>query len=153
MLPYLQKLFAYDHWANREVLASLRAADPPALALKLLGHIVGTEWLYLSRLRGTRSPMAVWPELTREQCSVNLDQLQRLWQDMLHELTPGRLSTRVSYVNSKGERWENTFEDMLVHVVLHSAYHRGQLALDLRTAGRTPPYTDFIHCVRQGLID
>jgi uncharacterized damage-inducible protein DinB len=32
--------------------------------------------------------------------------------------------------------------------VLSSAYHRGQIAADLRTAGFTPAYTDFIHAVR-----
>jgi uncharacterized damage-inducible protein DinB len=41
----------------------------------------------------------------------------------------------------------------LTHVLLHSAYHRGQIASQMRGNGQTPAYTDFIHAVRQGLID
>lgn len=40
----------------------------------------------------------------------------------------------------------------LTHVAMHSAYHRGQIAGELREPGNTPPYTDFIHPVRQGLV-
>jgi uncharacterized damage-inducible protein DinB len=35
---------------------------------------------------------------------------------------------------------------------MHSAYHRGQIAADMRAAGFAPPYTDFIHAVRQGFV-
>jgi uncharacterized damage-inducible protein DinB len=41
---------------------------------------------------------------------------------------------------------------VLTHVVMHSAYHRGQIATHMRASGQTPAYTDFIHGVRQGLI-
>jgi uncharacterized damage-inducible protein DinB len=35
---------------------------------------------------------------------------------------------------------------------MHSAYHRGQIASQMRASGKTPAYTDFIHGVRQGLV-
>jgi uncharacterized damage-inducible protein DinB len=41
---------------------------------------------------------------------------------------------------------------VLTHVVLHGAYHRGQIAADLRAAGLEPPYTDFIEAARRGEI-
>jgi uncharacterized damage-inducible protein DinB len=44
-------------------------------------------------------------------------------------------------------------EDILTHVLLHSAYHRGQIASQTRAAGGTPAYTDFIHAVRQGFVE
>ena len=62
-------------------------------------------------------------------------------------------SSQITYKNSKGEAWTSAVEDILVHVTTHSAYHRGQIAADLRAAGIQPPYTDYIHAVRQGLID
>ena len=43
-------------------------------------------------------------------------------------------------------------EDVLLHVVMHSVYHRGQAAADVRANGGTPAYTDFIHAVRTGRI-
>ena len=42
--------------------------------------------------------------------------------------------------------------DVLTHVVTDSAYHRGQVASELRAGGFEPAYTDFIHAVRQGLL-
>lgn len=39
---------------------------------------------------------------------------------------------------------------VLTHVLLHSAYHRGQVALGMRSAGLQPAYADFIYDVRQG---
>jgi len=38
-------------------------------------------------------------------------------------------------------------------VVMHSAYHRGQIASSLRAAGLAPAYTDFIHGIRQGFVE
>ena len=63
------------------------------------------------------------------------------------------LSHPVSYRNSKGENWTNRKDDILLHVIMHSAYHRGQIATDMRAAGFTPASTDFIHGVRQGLVE
>jgi len=62
------------------------------------------------------------------------------------------LSSTISYKNTKGEGWTSVIEDVLLHVTTHSAYHRGQIALNLRAAGLQPAYTDYIHGVRQGLV-
>jgi uncharacterized damage-inducible protein DinB len=39
-----------------------------------------------------------------------------------------------------------------MHVVLHGGYHRGQIASELRAAGFTPAYTDYVEAVRRNLI-
>ncbi len=64
----------------------------------------------------------------------------------------GSLDQSVSYTNSQGEAWSSTVEEILTHITVHSAYHRGQIASDLRAAGMTPAYTDYIHAVRRGLV-
>jgi len=96
--------------------------------------------------------VAVWPQMTLAQAEAQLTELAQLWQSYLDGLTPAQLSQTITYRNSKGEPWESRIEDVLMHVVMHSAYHRGQIASELRAAGQTPAYTDFIHPVRQGLI-
>jgi len=62
------------------------------------------------------------------------------------------LAEAVDYKNSKGEPWRNRVEDVLTHVIMHSAYHRGQIAMEMRAAGMEPAYTDFIHAVRQEIV-
>ena len=62
------------------------------------------------------------------------------------------MSRQISYVNSKGESWSSQVDDVLLHVITHSAYHRGQIASDMRAAGLTPAYTDFIYAIRQEIV-
>lgn len=96
--------------------------------------------------------MPVWPDLSVQDCELRIRELSRRILDVIPS-TVDSLSRKVSYTNSKGEAWTSTVEDILTHVVIHSAYHRGQIASDLRTAGQKPAYTDYIHAVRQGLIE
>jgi uncharacterized damage-inducible protein DinB len=153
-LNYVRKLFAYDDWANREALNSLKTAakpgKPPARSLKLMGHIIGVEWLWYSRLLLRKEKvMAVWPELSLEVSEKQLVLLTSTWRDYLGGLTPEKLAETVDYVNSKKESWKNSVGDVLMHVILHSSYHRGQIASDVRSSGHQPAYTDFIEAVRK----
>ena len=147
-----ERLFFYEHWANREALASLRAAgDPPEKARKILGHLVGTGRLWLSRIEGTEKS-AVWPDLSLDECASGLEDLAARWNALLHGAGAGNFSRTATYTNSKGEQWSSGVADILTHVVLHSAYHRGQIATVMREAGFEPAYTDFIEAARRGRI-
>jgi uncharacterized damage-inducible protein DinB len=154
MIAYLHRLFSYDDWANREVLTTLRALkDSPPRSVKLLSHIISAERLWLERLRQQNQTYPVWPEFRLETCGVEIKNLREFWKDYLDHIGEHELSSSVTYKNTKGEDWTNLRQDILMHVIMHSAYHRGQIASDLRSAGHTPPYTDFIHGVRQGLVE
>ena len=142
------KLFAYDDWANREEVSHLRSfAAPPAKAIKILAHIVGTEWLWLGRLRRESKPAMVWPDLTLDQVSEQIDRLRDEWPKEFEK------KDVVEYVNSKGEKWSSRADDILMHVILHGGYHRGQIATIVRQSGNEPAYTDYIHCVRSGFVE
>ena len=153
LLDHHTRMFAYDRWANAEVIAALRNSDPPPpRSLRFMAHLLAAERLWLGRLQRDPTPVAVWPDLTLAQCEARQDEMARLWPEYLGALRESSLGERVEYVNSKGEPWRSAVGDILTHVVTHSAYHRGQIATDMRAAGATPPYTDFIHAVRKGLV-
>ena len=153
IVDYLHRLFAYDDWANREVLSSLRTApNPPPQSLKLTAHILSAEGLWLARLKQQKPALSVWPELALAQCKAEADVLGASWRSYLEECREAGLSHQIRYVNSKGETWSSQVDDVLLHVITHSAYHRGQIASDMRAAGLTPAYTDFIHAIRQDLV-
>lgn len=154
MLQGLAKLLRYDVWANGETLASMTATgQPPGGTLRLLAHIIGAELLWINRLRGEAASIAVWPDLNTEQCAAYLAELPVMWDDYLAGLTPDNLHHAVVYTNSQGERWKSSVEDILFHVVAHSAYHRGQIAAETRRAGTEPAYTDYIHATRSGAVE
>jgi uncharacterized damage-inducible protein DinB len=95
--------------------------------------------------------LAVWPELGIDACREEVAALARLWPEFL-DAHRNSLDDTVSYTNTKGEAWTNTVEEILTHVTIHSAYHRGQIASDVRGAGMTPALTDYSHAVRQGFV-
>ena len=148
-----KKLFAYESWANHEAAESLlRAANLPASALRIMTHIIGASWLWYSRVVSQPSPLPVWPELPPEDLHASIDAVQRSWETLIASLTPEHLNKRIEYVNSKGEPWTSTVEEILTHLFMHSAYHRGQIALLLRMDNHEPAYTDYIHAARKKLI-
>jgi uncharacterized damage-inducible protein DinB len=153
LIEHFTRLFAYDAWANQEVLAGLHTAVAPVpRALQLMAHIFAAERLWLARLEQKPQTLPVWPELTIEECDRQAAELPALWKSYLSNRSESDLAEVVTYRNSKGEPWSSRKDDILMHLITHSAYHRGQVALTIRAAGSTPAYTDFIHSIRQGLV-
>ena len=153
LADYLRRQFAYDEWANREVLAAIRAAGlENDRSLQLMAHILAAEQVWLERLKQVPQSVPVWPKPDLAQCEAQAAELGGQWLEFLDLITAGDVSQSISYKNTKGEAWTSTIVDVLTHVVLHSAYHRGQIATHMRSLGQTPAFTDFIHGVRQGLI-
>jgi uncharacterized damage-inducible protein DinB len=154
LLEHLRRQFAYDAWANREVLTTLSASPHPAARpVQLLAHILSAERLWLERIRNQPQSLPVWPDFSLEECEAQIGEVAQLWRDFLRQLSDAGLTQKVTYKNTKGEAWTSTVEDIITHVVLHSAYHRGQIASQVRAGGEQPAYTDFIHAARQGLIE
>ena len=158
LIAHLTRLFAYDAWANREVLSGLRSlATPQPRPLRLMAHVFASQRLWMARLEPNSSvqdpkTLPVWPDLTMEQCDTQAAGLEALWKNYLAVRTEADLAETASYQNTKGEPWTSRKDDILMHLITHSAYHRGQAAAAVRAAGFTPAYTDFIHCIRQGFV-
>ena len=151
---YFQRLFRYDRWANREVLMALRTAkEPPAQVLRWLAHLAGAGHTWLARVNAKTPPLAIWPELTVEQCDHFLTLLGDGWLGYLDALAPSELSLSVAYSNSRGEEFSTTIADILTQVLTHGSYHRGQIAAAMRACGETPASTDFIIAVRKGVLE
>jgi uncharacterized damage-inducible protein DinB len=152
-LGWFRRLFEYDGWANAAALVSLREGPAPPKAERWMAHIVASERIWMARLRQEPSSLPVWPDLDPEACAGEITELQGEWERCLESLTDEDLEDGVAYRNSLGQFWTSTVGDILTHVVLHSSYHRGQIAAAVREAGGPPAYTDFIHAVRSGLIE
>lgn len=152
LLEHFRRSFAYDEWANREVLASQRKGGTPR-SLELMSHIVSAERLWLARILRETQPFPVWPQFTLEQCEAEAARASELWREYLKQLSEAELAQAVTYTNTIGESYSSRLEDILTHVIMHSAYHRGQIASDTRASGAVPAYTDFIHAIRHGLVE
>ena len=137
-------------WADERALGALRAAVPapdPA-ALELYAHILGAEHVWLARLEGRLPSVAVWPTLTLDECERLGRETHAGYDAYLASLAPDDLTRGTTYRNSAGVEFTTPAEDILLHVALHGAYHRGQVARAVRLSGATPAPTDYIAFVR-----
>lgn len=148
-VEYFTKLFDHMEWADRRALASLRAmANPPSTAVELLAHILGAERVWLSRIEGVQSSLAVWPQLTLGEAERALGENADGYRGLLEKLSSAGLQQPITYKTSAGDQFTSTVEDMLTQVVTHGSYHRGQIAAQVRAAGGTPNPTDYIAYIR-----
>lgn len=136
-------------WADERVLQSLRAAHSVLKKdLDLYGHILGSEHNWLSRIQGSVPKLAIWPALTLDECEKVAKENAAAFNALVATLTPELLQKPITYRNSAGDQYTSTLEDILTHLSLHGAYHRGQIAASVRAAGDTPNPTDYIAFAR-----
>jgi uncharacterized damage-inducible protein DinB len=150
LADYMRRPFAYNTWANGEVLKTLRGNGGSERSQQLMAHILAAERVWLERLLRVPQSVAVWPDPDLARSEMENSNLGRQWSEFLDNTKD--FDESIAYKNTKGESWTSTVVDVLTHVLMHSAYHRGQIASHMREIGQMPAYTDFIHGVRQGLV-
>lgn len=143
-----------DHmaWADDRVLEALGAAPDIPQARALLAHVITAERIWLTRLEGKSSVgIDVWPDLSLDACRRASLEVRKGYADWMERRSAeGALETsRVVYRNQSGREFTNAVADVLDHVFLHGAYHRGQIARAMREAGVPPVNTDFITFARE----
>ncbi|HMB91764.1 MAG TPA: DinB family protein [Rhodothermales bacterium] len=148
---YVQRMLAYDHWANLRILASLSGLpqltheSPPS---KLFSHIIAAEEVWLARVLGRPyQGMSFWPTLDPTSWSERLDNIHEQWKTFV-DASSTNLDASYSYHNSKGQPYETSLKDILTHLTIHGQHHRAQIAVHLRALGQVPPATDFIYFTR-----
>ena len=116
-LATLRRLFLYDAWANRGALRSIRAAAaPPPRAVAILAHLVAAGRLWLDRLLGVPSSVAVWPDLTPDQIETALRDLEETWAAYLSRLEERDLGRVIGYTNSKGQRFNIVLQSRVLEL-------------------------------------
>jgi uncharacterized damage-inducible protein DinB len=149
MRDHFIKVFNHLQWADARVLESLRAAHSVSKrGQDLYAHILGSEHVWLSRINSTAAKLPVWPTLTLDEAEQLAAENAAAYQRLASELNSKNTGRAITYRNSAGEEYTSTLEDILTHVALHGAYHRGQIAASVRAAGDTPIPTDYIAFAR-----
>lgn len=149
MSEILPRLFEHLKWADERVHASLvDAANPPPQTLDLFAHIVAAEHVWLSRIRGEKAEVPVWPKFSLAQCAELGARNANEFLALVESVDETALDDGITYRNSAGAEFTTSLRDILIHVALHGTYHRGQIAAAVRAGGDTPASTDYIALVR-----
>ncbi len=160
MDSHLIKLCKYNFWANDRICTWIKKADLkvdeelkssfPSIR-KTLYHLWDAQFIWLARLNG-ESPNT-WPS---HSFKGNLDEaIGGLQQNTLalatyiELLDENEYQREVEFKSIDGTSYFNSVEEIIMHVINHSTYHRGQLITLLRTVGFTAvDSTDFIRYLR-----
>ena len=105
-------------------------------ALPLLSHLLAAEHVWLVRLERRTASRSVWPTLTLSECEALAAENAAGYAGFLDRRSEGDLTEVVQYKNTKGLEFATPVIDILTHVVIHGAYHRGQIAKALAERGR-----------------
>lgn len=149
MIGEIRQLFAHTAWADARLVEALSTqAGAPPEAVTELAHILGADEIWLARLEGRLARVPVWPIVTAVALQGLAAMVHEGYRSYLAALDDRGIGQIVWYTNSAGKAFENTIQDILLHVALHAQYHRGKVNLMLRQAGLEPAAADYIAFIR-----
>lgn len=156
MLETIRLLCDYTRWADARAFDAVSRLAPEAWTKDLgsslksardtMVHIVSAQWIWISRWKG-EVPKGMWaPAEYPTQASI-----REKWEPLSAELaafvakqTEESLAKPLTYKNLKGDTFSYPLGQLMLHLVNHSTYHRGQVTTLLRQLGAQPSSTDLV---------
>jgi len=157
-----RRWFDYEKDCHAKVLGALGAVPEPGRAapeyrrsVTLMAHIVAARRVWLFRLGAEREcpqPADFFPEgVTLPDLARRVDHMHAAWSGYLSRLDDAAAARPFEYRSFEGEWFRTTVADILTQLFGHSSYHRGQIALLLRSGGFEPVTTDFVYWAREAI--
>jgi uncharacterized damage-inducible protein DinB len=140
---FFNQLFDYNFYCNKKFIEVCTAIDiVPQKSVSLFSHILNAHHIWNARIENRKPVYTVF----------QLHEVKE-WGDIHYENQRGSFDItsntddfdkRIDYENSEGRLFTNTIHDILFHIINHSTYHRGQIAIDFRLNNFEPITTDYI---------
>lgn len=147
MKVFFNQIFDYNFYSNKKLIeACTTMENVPEKSKELFSHILNAHHIWNSRMTAKKSEYAVFQ--IHEVCD---------WGDIHYEnqrssfeiiTSADDFEARLDYENSEGRLFTNTLQDMLFHIINHSAHHRGQIAMNFRASDIEPIPLDYINYKR-----
>lgn len=144
MKEYFLRLYQYNAWANARVVGALKQqAVHDEKILTLMSHVLAAQFIWLHRIKGLDPPpYELWKQYTLDELTTMGEEAGRLWLLFVGESIS--FNRELVYKNYQGMPYTNNVEQIMIHLVNHATYHRGQVALLMRSKGFEPVNTDYI---------
>jgi len=152
----LSSLFGHKAWANAELFALLEAvplehAERLHFCARVLNHIYVVDRIFRAHLSGEPRPY----DATGTTETPLLAQLRQdvaatdaWYMRYCSSITSTELAEPLTFTFTDGDSGRMSREEMLLHVITHGSYHRGNVGQVLRQLSIAPPpdlYTKFLH--------
>ena len=153
----IKSLFAHKTWANNELFNLLATVDieahaqPVHAAIRTLNHIYVVDRIFQAHLQGKQHKHSatntdITPELSYLQ--FNVAECDIWYENYVSEVLVDQLKETIAFRFTDGDSGTMTREEMLLHVITHGSYHRGNIGQILKSVSISPPrdlYTKFLH--------
>ena len=148
---YLVKFIDYQIWADNLLIEELKKLSDEQFTKVFEGvsvednvsHIIGTFHLWLNRMKGVS--LEEFPHLEKEMSREELLKLGQTCNEEIRLYFNDEIIDDVIYRTTKGKKYLNSKEDILTHLVIHTAFYRGQIKMALKLMGIEISVNDFIH--------
>jgi uncharacterized damage-inducible protein DinB len=153
-----QRWLDYERDAHAKVIRSLesvpterRTSPVFRRAVTLLAHIAAARRVWLYRMgKIAEAPSAFFPEnVELAEVAAELHGIEERWAETLRGMDDEQLGRGFEYQSLDAGRFRNRIEDILTQLFGHSWYHRGQIAMLVRTVGGEPAATDLVYWCRE----
>jgi uncharacterized damage-inducible protein DinB len=155
-LVVLNELFDYNYWARDRQLQACAGLTEEQFLRPLgnsfpslrdtLTHLLAVEFLWLERWRGRSPRILLAPEEfpTLAALSLRWQTVQHEMKEYLAGLNEEALECPLTIISTRGQEWTYPLGRMILHLLHHQSYHRGQVTALLRQLGAQPPKVDFL---------
>lgn len=143
----------YHYWATGKLLDACETLSKDALErdtggsfgslFATLVHMYSAENIWLARWQQQKDP-----GFTQESAFADVRDLRNEWQLKAETLLSFAKEADTSQIMTVGN-FQHSLWQMILHMIDHSSFHRGQVINMLRNEGQPPPKTNFIYYLRE----
>ncbi len=143
MKAFFHQLFDYNFYCNRMIIElCTESGELPGRSPQLFSHILNAHHIWNKRMLEETPDFTVWQGHKQDAWEEIHYENQRSTFEIITNTE--NFDKRIDYMNSQGETYTNSLQDMLFHIINHSTHHRAQLAAEFREAGLDPLVLDYV---------
>jgi uncharacterized damage-inducible protein DinB len=139
------------YWADGRILDALEESETKNKdLLKLVRHVAVAERVWLSRLQGKGSAQFTLWEVAEDLTAIRtmFEENAEEYRVYIEGLEESELDEMIDYANQSGVPFRTSVREILLQVLLHGQYHRGQINRALRIESAEPAQVDYITFAR-----
>lgn len=143
MKSFFKDIFNYNHHFNQKIANQLieNESKVSQRVISLFSHVINAQQIWNARIEEEKNTLGVNQIHSFTECKkIDTENYQRT----LSILEKYELDKVIHYTTTKGDKFENTIQEILFHISNHSSHHKGQIIADLKQCGIEPLITDYI---------
>lgn len=164
------QMFTYDAWATQTLLKRIKQLPSSVMQQEVntsfstigrgFGHMFAVETIWYHVLTGMDMQQAMnqFMPLEQEMSGLGAEEFAAAFEALAHKVedwlrTEPDLERSILLVNPYTGKRETRLSEILLHMVNHGTYHRGNISAMLRQLGHASTMTDYVLFWYQNPVD